>query len=69
MSIPECGLCEGMIICSCKNQPIDKRFIAACHAMQGFLSNEDYVRAINYEDLAIRAVKATDALIAELEKK
>lgn len=74
MSIPECGLCEGMIVCSCKSEPIDKRFIAACHAMQGFIAgvvghpdhNGDIPPVL---DLTRTSILFADALIAELEKK
>lgn len=66
MSFPECGLCDGMRICSCKSEPIDKRFIAACHAMQGFLMSG--IPDFN-ETIAAASVKIADVLIAELEKK
>ena len=65
MSFPECGLCDGMRICSCKSEPIDKRFIAACHAMQGLLSNG----GVWTEDVHSVAIACADAQIAELEKK
>ena len=70
MSFPECGLCDGMRICSCKSEPIDKRFIAACHAMQSFLTEEYYGKMDEHASFtAKRAVQYADVLIAELEKK
>lgn len=74
MSLPECGLCDGMRICSCKSEPIDKRFIAACYAMQGFLAAQPSWAIANcnpgtWQENIKLAVEAADALIAELEKK
>lgn len=68
ISFPECGLCDGMRICSCKSEPIDKRFIAACHAMQGILSAAS-PKSYAPETFTKQAVEYADALIAELEKK
>lgn len=67
MTFPECGLCEGMRICSCKSEPIDKRFIAACHAMQGLLADINFTG--DEKVIANFAIRCDDALIAELERK
>ena len=74
MSFPECGLCDGMRICSCKSEPIDKRFIAACHAMQGLIAGitelqDNGIITNRPNDVAELAALYADALIAELEKK
>lgn len=71
MTFPECGLCDGMRICSCKSEPIDKRFIAACHAMQEMMRmNDQFMFSKGNEiEVAKWSVKYADALIAELEKK
>lgn len=74
ISFPECGLCDGMRICSCKSEPIDKRFIAACHAMQGFLtgviSHPDHNGDIPpLADLTRSSVLFADALIKVLEQR
>lgn len=45
----------------------DKRFIAACHAMQGLLADSNIV--FSKDVVAASAVGYADALIAELEKK
>lgn len=41
-----------------------KRFIAACHAMNGLLSNP----SVDWNGLAKCSVDAADALLAELEE-
>lgn len=47
----------------------DKRFIAACHAMQSFLMEEYYGKMDEHTIFtAKRAVQYADALIKELEK-
>lgn len=67
MSFPECGLCDGMRICNCRSEPIDKRFIAACHAMQGLLADSNCIG--DEKSFANLSIRYADALIAELEKK
>lgn len=44
----------------------DRRFIAACHAMQGIL-NHTFAYRSDAEAMAKDAVKAADALLKELE--
>lgn len=66
MSFPECGICDGMRICKCYSEEIDKRFIAACHAIGGILATN---ANISDRQIALSAIAVADALIAELEKK
>lgn len=44
----------------------DKRFIAACHAMNGFLTNEQYIHAFDWDDIARKSIKCANALIKAL---
>lgn len=45
----------------------DKRFIAACHAMQGMMSHSMFNRGEAKCDIAVRAVGYADALLKELD--
>jgi hypothetical protein len=73
----ECGICDGMRICSCKDYTA-MRFQAAVAAMQGFCgsnilekvmhSNDGSTKlTVSPNDIASHAINVADALIAELD--
>lgn len=47
----------------------ERRAKFAGMAMQGYLTNEEYIRACDYKDLARRSVRCADALLAALDKE